>query len=977
MPLRERVVEIVAALGTGSAERYRYASGFRVGGRLVLTAAHVVAGNAVAGITVRGPDKVPHPARIVDGLAGDPDTVDLALLELRDQIAELPAPPVAAVDRDAPVPVPVEGCWAVGYPRFQEVVSAAGVVRETAQVQGMILPGGNLVGGLLSLQVTSAPRALPPEQEALGQSQWSGMSGAAVLAGERLIGVVSEHAPRRGESTITVTPLAALDQLSAGAAARWWAHLAADPGQLVMLPARQGRAELDPAFTQHFEPRSRGLQRASQRGWFFTGRTAALTELAAWLASDDDTSRVVTGSPGSGKSAVLSRLVVCSDPALRALLPAADLAKAAPQTLPPLGSIDVAVHAAGKTTEQVAAQIAATLNLTVAPALLPAVLAERDEPVTIAIDALDEAAFREDLVLKLVQPLVAEGVRLLLSARRDLLPLLRTGIVRLDLDDEAYFEVSDIAAYVAAYLRGAPARPRRPNPYRGSASDLPEMVGTAVADAATGNFLIAQLVALELVSRAQPVDPRRRDWDAFPSRVGDAMRIYLEAVGASVPDGYRWVRDLLAPLAYAEGTDLGDQLWADLATELGGDDYEKGDLRRLRADTGAAALLTAAGTGWRLFHQALAEYLREELARGGVTDYEAHRTIAARLLAEVPGGEAERRWWEAPPYVLTNLGRHAVGGGRLEDLVLDPGFLLWGDQDRQLPLLGRVHHASGQSRRGLLPARRARIGASGTLEDAATVLRITAQLRGAHDSPRGSPGCTQRAGAWTGGTGSRRSLIGCCSGTKVLSRLSLWGPRTVVPVAVTGGSDGVTVVWDLEIGAVLRPLAQTADRTGGPRDHGGRGGGGYGLVGDNTGRAELWDLGTGRSIRVITEEYSEVAVALPATASPWSPRDGLTGAPWLGSGTRPPGRRAIRSPAMMGRSPRSPWWSPAAGPWSSAGEGTPTRARSTPGTWTGGTLRDSGKAPRSQRSPLDAYLVGCPGGRAGAGPHRGDGAHPA
>ena len=86
VPLRERVVEIEAALGAGPGERYRYGSGFRLGGRLVLTAAHVVAG-AAAGITVRGPDKVPHPARVVDGLAGDPDTVDLALLELCDQTA--------------------------------------------------------------------------------------------------------------------------------------------------------------------------------------------------------------------------------------------------------------------------------------------------------------------------------------------------------------------------------------------------------------------------------------------------------------------------------------------------------------------------------------------------------------------------------------------------------------------------------------------------------------------------------------------------------------------------------------------------------------------------------------------------------------------------------------------------------------------------------------------------------------------------
>ena len=39
MPLRERVVEIEAALGTRPTERYRYGSGFRLGGRLVLTAA--------------------------------------------------------------------------------------------------------------------------------------------------------------------------------------------------------------------------------------------------------------------------------------------------------------------------------------------------------------------------------------------------------------------------------------------------------------------------------------------------------------------------------------------------------------------------------------------------------------------------------------------------------------------------------------------------------------------------------------------------------------------------------------------------------------------------------------------------------------------------------------------------------------------------------------------------------------------------
>ena len=314
VPLRERVVEIEAALGTGPAARYRYGSGFRLGGRLVLTAAHVVAG-AVAGITRRGPDKVPHRARIVDGLAGDPGTVDLALLELRDQAAELPSPLVAVVDRDAPVPVPVEGCWAVGYPLFQEIPSAAGVVRETAQVWGMILPAENLVGGLLSLQVTSAPRALPPRQEALGESQWSGMSGAAVCVGERLIGVVSEHAPRRGDSTITVTPLASLGRLPAAAAARWWAHLAADPKQLIKLPVHRGRAE----------PRYRAtLRQLRARTGVLQGRDEELAAIGAFaagwpsaLAPPGSQHAWLVGGPWAGKTALLAE-------AVRALPPGVD-----------------------------------------------------------------------------------------------------------------------------------------------------------------------------------------------------------------------------------------------------------------------------------------------------------------------------------------------------------------------------------------------------------------------------------------------------------------------------------------------------------------------------------------------------------------------------------------------------------------------------------------------------------------------------
>lgn len=77
-------------------------------------------------------------------------------------------------------------------------------------------------------------------------------------------------------------------------------------------------AQLRQRHTRHFSPRSRGLEHAGERGDYFTGRTRALGELSAYLSTSgpdhDRKARVVTGDPGSGKSALLGRLLALSDP---------------------------------------------------------------------------------------------------------------------------------------------------------------------------------------------------------------------------------------------------------------------------------------------------------------------------------------------------------------------------------------------------------------------------------------------------------------------------------------------------------------------------------------------------------------------------------------------------------------------------------------------------------------------------------------
>src|SRR6185437_4352508 len=112
-----------------------------------------------------------------------------------------------------------------------------------------------LAGGLLSVEVSSAPRPLPPRQTALGQSPWSGMSGGPVVADGLLLGVVTEHAPRAGSSAITATPLTALEADPAHPGwgpgvpnpRAWWVRMGvADATKLKQLPARRGGQE--PAY---------------------------------------------------------------------------------------------------------------------------------------------------------------------------------------------------------------------------------------------------------------------------------------------------------------------------------------------------------------------------------------------------------------------------------------------------------------------------------------------------------------------------------------------------------------------------------------------------------------------------------------------------------------------------------------------------------------------------------------------------------
>src|SRR5262249_44461160 len=93
----------------------------------------------------------------------------------------------------------------------------------------------------------------------------------------------------------------------------------------------------------HWGLSHRGLE-VGASGWAFVGRQATLTESVNWLDSSQGGVLVITGPPGSGKSAVLGRLVTLSVKEYRERAAGAGfLQEAVGAPLPRLGAFDAAV----------------------------------------------------------------------------------------------------------------------------------------------------------------------------------------------------------------------------------------------------------------------------------------------------------------------------------------------------------------------------------------------------------------------------------------------------------------------------------------------------------------------------------------------------------------------------------------------------------------------------------------------------------
>ncbi|MGW7030964.1 AAA family ATPase [Streptomyces xanthophaeus] len=454
-----------------------------------------------------------------------------------------------------------------------------------------------------------------------------------------------------------------------------------------------------------------GLEDGGELERTFSGRHGPLSRLVRWLETYQQGLLAVTGPAGCGKTALLGRLALMSVPRKCDRLDPPP----PPQVRPRPGTVHALVSCRGQSVttltralwelltafEGMAVPPAGTVTVEQTLAAIGALVA-REGAVNLVFDALDEAMPEQshEIARHLLNPLSrSAGVKVVVGTRpqprqqiayrepdESLLQTLDRTAPSLVLDEDEETE-RDIADMVETVL-GAPG-----SPYAEPGAEAERTAAaTRIAEESGRLFLIARLIAAELVRRPQrvPEDRLTQHIRAGGAGLRDRLADEIGHIGAT---GTLRTAELLRPLALVHGPGLSHgsaadrRLWLDLADALRDDGTPALTAQALRRVLTAAtgSLVTAQAepdgrTVWGLAHPSYGAYLLES---AGLAPADGHRRLVETLRARGTGA-----WEHAHPYVRRHLGAHAAGAGSglLELLFDDPDFLVHTDPDVLLPL---------------------------------------------------------------------------------------------------------------------------------------------------------------------------------------------------------------------------------------------------------------------------------------------------
>ncbi|MCT9080280.1 tetratricopeptide repeat protein, partial [Streptomyces fulvoviolaceus] len=399
-----------------------------------------------------------------------------------------------------------------------------------------------------------------------------------------------------------------------------------------MFPNPLYRAGAPEQVVEHLLRAARSGAELDEQSWF-TGRTEEVNEVVEWVRRRRPGLYVVTGSAGTGKSAIVGRVVSLSNPKERKRL----LRDGHPWSheLPEERSVSAHIHARGLTADLAADHLAKQL---VQRGVLAAQAARRNaselvgevqraveggaDPPILVVDGLDEARGQAFKIADDLLPRLAAHATVIVSTR-DMqrgdgrLPLVATLAPEgpgIDLDDPDVQQRgrSDLTEYVRQRLSDVNSR-------MDGAAIAAHLFGPDAAEA-QHTFLLARLVTDQL--SAVPLDTSVEGWQEKVSHsVEDALDTDLAAV-LPAPDrqGEEWplpsalARAILRALTWGYGAGFPEEEWLSIANTNTPDGAEvtRENITWILDQLGRHIVQDGeAGTAvYRMAHQSLADHLR-------------------------------------------------------------------------------------------------------------------------------------------------------------------------------------------------------------------------------------------------------------------------------------------------------------------------------------------------------------------------------
>ncbi|WP_211274289.1 ATP-binding protein [Streptomyces chattanoogensis] len=424
---------------------------------------------------------------------------------------------------------------------------------------------------------------------------------------------------------------------------------------------------------------------------YIGGRNAALRALTAWRRERPGAPRVVilTGSPGTGCSRLLMGFLMLCDPEYRKGL---ELDALDPATVPPDLPAPAVPSVAGLTAAQTLwlladhYELSATRTADIFPELGQLPLSGR--PVTIVVPDVDRAGpvrgagEPAHVVRNVLKPLAAvESIRLLADVPRELAVELAEGLPPgvaqiIDLDASEWADPEGLVLQAEALLDpqfGAPELPFTTEPDARRA--LAQAIARHAGDGA-GSRLTVHLAVQSILMHPEGFDPA--DASQLPGSVGEVLDLHAQRLDTHP----RTLRQILAPLALAEGDGLPVHLLTPLASAVAERDMSEDMARGMLLVAPFIRPVERDGEGipedertlLGLQHPGIGEAVRE-----GIRDIPgAQARIAMELLEAVP----DQDWAKAGEYVRDHIAGHTLEAGLLPRLLTDPGLFAHADPVR-------------------------------------------------------------------------------------------------------------------------------------------------------------------------------------------------------------------------------------------------------------------------------------------------------